>query len=247
MENKSNPKIFVVIFLVVSLIFYWLFLGRTINGVPVEQYWKIEKNYDSLKVHYNNYKSSGRQPGFIKPEEIDILREIFIFLHAKDAQAVQTKFGIPASICMAQAIIESDAGTSFLADSVFNFFGVKDILHSKRNYLDSSFACCIQHADDYNWDHFRRYANAEESFEDYGRMLLAKDVYYRCFKCGLDYKCWARRLERAGYATNKQYAEMLIAMVEMYKLDRLDTGKGYKLNPKQIERLKGEKENKRKK
>ncbi len=246
MEEKSKPWQFVVIFLVCLLI-YFLLPDRMVNGVPKRDYERILENYETLKTRYNAYKASGRQAGYITSREIDDLREIFIFLHASDAQSVWTKYRIPASVCMAQAIIESDAGTSFLADSVCNFFGMKDSEHSKRNCLDSCFECCIQHPDDYDWDHFRRYKNTQESFSDYAEKISGSSRYNRCFKCGSDYRCWARRLERAGYATNNQYAEMLIDMIEAYDLYKLDTDKPCKLTPKQIKRLTGEKNKKKKK
>lgn len=241
MEEKSNFKLLVVIFLVLLGI-YSLLPDRMVNGVTKRDYRKIVENYDTLKNRYNAYKASGRKAGYITPAEINDLREVFIFLHGNDAQHVWTKYHIPASVCMAQAIIESDAGTSFLADSVSNFFGIKDAEHSKRNCLDSCFACCIQHSDDNDWDHFRKYRNAQESFNDYGRMLQRKDIYNPCFKCGNDYKCWARRLEKAGYATNNQYAEMLIDLIERYKLQRLDIAKPYRITPNQIRRFAGEKD-----
>ncbi len=245
MEEKSKPWQFVVIFLVCLLV-YFLLPDRTINGVVKSDYEKIVENYDSLKVRYNAYKASGRKAGIMTGEQIDDLREIFIFLYASEAQEVRTKYRIPASVCMAQAIIESDAGTSFLADSVSNFFGMKDIEHSHSNYLNECFECCIQHPDDDAWDHFKRYNDPQESFTDYAEKISGSRRYNRCFKCGDDYKCWARRLEKAGYATNDQYAEMLIDLIERYKLQKLDNGKKYTLTPQQIKRLTGEKEKKKK-
>ncbi|MFM7088655.1 MAG: glycoside hydrolase family 73 protein [Candidatus Paceibacterota bacterium] len=245
MQEKAEPWQLVVTFLVLLGV-YFLLPDRMINGVSKGDYEKIVENYEKLEVRYNAYKASGRKSGFIKPEQIDDLREIFIFLHAEDAQEVWIKYHIPASVCMAQAIVESDAGTSALFNTTGNFFGIKCADHSQSSCLGKDFDDCIQYEDDYTYDHFKKCRDASESFAQYVE-VLSNPRYKKCFDCGLDYKCWARMLEKAGYATNNQYAEMLISMIERYKLQKLDGDKPYRLTPQQIKRLTGEKEKKNKK
>jgi len=131
--------------------------------------------------------------------------------------ALQKMFdhGIPASITLAQGILESGNGNSTLARKANNHFGIK--CHNWGGpgyYMD----------DDKKDECFRVYASAEESFEDHSEFLL-KNRYAGLFKLKItDYKGWAKGLKKAGYATNPQYANRLIEIIEdmqLYKLDRL--------------------------
>ncbi len=123
---------------------------------------------------------------------------------------------IPASITMAQGILESGNGNSELARKANNHFGIKcHDWDGSKVYMD----------DDSKGECFRVYASAEESFVDHSEFLKNKGRYSQLFTLEIsDYKSWANGLKEAGYATNPKYAQLLIAIIEdlkLYELDRL--------------------------
>lgn len=127
-------------------------------------------------------------------------------------QMVQSK--IPASITLAQGILESGSGNSELARKGNNHFGIKchDWTGDKM-YMD----------DDAKGECFRVYANAEQSYVDHSSFLMDKKRYSSLFQLELtDYKGWAKGLKDAGYATNPKYPELLIAIIDELKLYELD-------------------------
>lgn len=133
----------------------------------------------------------------------------------KDAAIEQMhRYKIPASITLAQALLESGAGTSYLAKNANNHFGIKVGTGWNGPYVTRD--------DDRKNEHFRKYKNVEESYEDHSQFLL-KDRYKRLFDLNpLDYKAWARGLKACGYATSPTYAERLITIIETYELDDYD-------------------------
>lgn len=121
---------------------------------------------------------------------------------------------IPASITMAQAILESGSGNSYLARKGNNHFGIK--CHGWNGDK-------IYHDDDRNDECFRKYENAELSFEDHSDFLTDNRRYAALFDLKIDdYKSWAKGLKKAGYATNPKYPKLLTDLVERLKLDELD-------------------------
>ena len=130
--------------------------------------------------------------------------------------------GIPASITLAQAIIESNAGVSTLARESNNHFGIKC-----KNYWDGR---QYYHRDDDRDASgklvpscFRMYGNVRESYRDHTRFLLNTENYKPLFAYDkTDYKLWAEGLEVSGYATDPGYAEKLIRTIEIYDLHELD-------------------------
>ena len=138
----------------------------------------------------------------------------------KDIAIEQMKrYRIPASITLAQGIFESGAGQSELTRRSNNHFGIKCHGWTGRTvYKD----------DDAANECFRAYDSAFESFEDHSRFLASGQRYRSLFSLSpTDYKGWARGLKAAGYATNPQYANRLIELIQLYKLYELDTAKGY--------------------
>lgn len=139
----------------------------------------------------------------------------------KDIAIEQMKrYRIPASITLAQGLFESGAGRSELARKGNNHFGIKcgDQWNGSRVY----------HDDDANNECFRAYRNAYESFEDHSKFLSGGQRYRSLFQLKVtDYKGWARGLKAAGYATNPQYAQRLIDIIQLYKLYRYDNADGY--------------------
>ena len=126
-------------------------------------------------------------------------------------------YRIPASITLAQGIIESNAGQSELATLANNHFGIKC-------HKDWSGKTYFQDDDVVN-ECFRKYEDPEESFRDHSYFLTRRDRYQPLFNLDVDdYRGWAKGLKSAGYATNPRYAELLIKTIENYGLFRFDRG-----------------------
>ncbi|MFR9164897.1 MAG: glucosaminidase domain-containing protein [Dysgonomonas sp.] len=125
------------------------------------------------------------------------------------------KYKIPASITLGQGILESGAGNSELTKKSNNHFGIK--CHSDWK------GPTVTARDDRPNDCFRKYKKAEESFEDHSRFLAEKSRYSFLFSLDItDYKGWAKGLQKAGYATDKAYANKLIKIIEDYELFLFD-------------------------
>lgn len=128
----------------------------------------------------------------------------------------QADYGIPASITMAQALLESAAGQSELAKNARNHFGIK--------CTSEWFGGVYYYDDDRKGECFRQYRDAAESFKDHS-LFLKRPRYTTCFEIAVeDYEGWARRLRECGYATDPNYAPKLIKLIEDYRLDTLANG-----------------------
>jgi len=126
-------------------------------------------------------------------------------------------YRIPASITLAQGIIESRAGQSRMAIEANNHFGIK----CHKEWLGKTF----YQEDDTPNDCFRKYDSPQESFRDHSYFLTQRERYRGLFKLDLsDYRGWAQGLQSAGYATNPAYAEILIRTIEKYGLSQYDKG-----------------------
>jgi len=124
---------------------------------------------------------------------------------------------IPASITLAQGILESGSGNSELTRQSNNHFGIKCYDWTGEK---------VYHDDDIKDDCFRKYAKAEESFEDHSK-FLKKPRYASLFELEItDYKGWAKGLKQCGYATDPKYADRLITLIETYELTKYDTASG---------------------
>jgi flagellum-specific peptidoglycan hydrolase FlgJ len=139
----------------------------------------------------------------------------YIARYSNIAIAEMEKYGIPASISLAQGLIESRAGTSKLARSNNNHFGIKCFSRRCRK------GHCSNFTDDTHKDFFRKFPNAWESWREHSK-LLSSGRYAKLRKHGRDYRKWAYGLKSVGYATDRTYAEKLIGMIERYNLDRFD-------------------------
>lgn len=132
--------------------------------------------------------------------------------------------GVPASITLAQGILESNAGQSVLATKGNNHFGIKchNDWRGKTMKMD----------DNAPKECFRVYPNAEASFRDHSDFLRSRDRYKSLFELKqTDYKGWARGLKKAGYATDPGYADKLITLIEDYELYRFDKGVKVSVKP----------------
>ena len=123
--------------------------------------------------------------------------------------------GIPASITLAQGILESGAGKGKLAQTANNHFGIK--CHTGWN------GETVRHDDDAAQECFRKYNHASESYRDHSLFLTTRTRYSKLFKLNKgDYKAWARGLKDAGYATDVKYPDKLIGLIERYELYKYD-------------------------
>ncbi len=123
--------------------------------------------------------------------------------------------GIPASITLAQGILESGAGTGDLSVQANNHFGIK----CHKEWTGPS----IKHDDDTAQECFRKYEHAEESYRDHSYFLTSRAWYKPLFSLPKNnYKAWARGLKKAGYATDVKYPEKLIGIIERYELQQYD-------------------------
>lgn len=130
------------------------------------------------------------------------------------------KWKIPASITLAQGLLESAAGQSTLAIKGNNHFGIK----CHNGWTGPT----MLKDDDRKDDCFRVYSSAYESYEDHSKFLASGQRYRGLFSLKItDYKGWAKGLKAAGYATSPTYAQSLIDVIERYGLAQYDNAKGY--------------------
>lgn len=141
----------------------------------------------------------------------------YVNLYKDLAVAEMKRTGIPASITLAQGIIESDCGHSSLAREANNHFGIK----CHDDWTGPKFT----HTDNKRNECFRKYSRAEESFYDHSDFLKSVSRYSFLFSLNsTDYKAWAHGLKKAGYATNPDYPNMLIRTIEENNLGYFDHG-----------------------
>ena len=143
------------------------------------------------------------------------------------------KYDIPASITLAQGILESGNGRSQLASKSNNHFGIKCHVGWKGQK--------VYHDDDEKGECFRKYKFVETSYKDHSEFLSGRRRYANLFKLRKsDYKGWAKGLKKAGYATDKKYPKKIIKIIETYNLYEFD-----KFTKKDLKRGKREKPKKR--
>lgn len=138
----------------------------------------------------------------------------YITLFKTIAQEEMRLYGIPASITLAQGILESNSGKGRLAVEANNHFGIK--CHEWTGDR-------IYHDDDASQECFRKYNDSKYSYRDHSLFLTQRSRYAALFKLKKeDYKGWARELKKAGYATDKKYPDKLISLIERYGLQAYD-------------------------
>lgn len=138
----------------------------------------------------------------------------YIAVYKDIAVSEMKQYGIPASITLAQGILESGSGRGRLAVKANNHFGIK--CHDWKGAK-------IYHDDDRAQECFRKYRNANKSFRDHSEFLANRKRYAKLFQLDKDdYKGWAKELRRAGYATDRKYPQKLISLIERYELYKFD-------------------------
>ena len=186
--------------------------NQEVKVVPsTEALKEVEKAVEETKKDTNSYLSD--------------VTLIYIEKFAPLAMEEMRKFKIPASITLAQGILESGSGQSSLASKSNNHFGIKCHTSWKGEK--------VYHDDDEKGECFRKYKYTATSYQDHSLFLSTRFRYASLF--GLDnddYKAWAKGLKKAGYATDRKYPNKLISYIEKYELYKYDKmvleGQNYK-------------------
>lgn len=164
-----------------------------------------ERDYPDNIKHERNNRS---RASFESPVEY------YIYKFAPVAMNEMELYGIPASITLAQGILESGSGRGKLTRKSNNHFGIKC-----NGWKGEK----VYHDDDKAQECFRKYKDAKYSFRDHSLFLSGRRRYAFLFSLRKDdYKAWARGLKKAGYATDPRYPQKLISLIEKYQLDRYD-------------------------
>ncbi len=147
----------------------------------------------------------------------------YVIQYKNVAMGNMKSYGIPASIILAQGILESGAGRGTLAQNSNNHFGIK----CHKDWTGET----VRHDDDAEQECFRKYKDPSESYKDHALFLTTRNRYAGLFRLEKDdYEGWARGLRAAGYATDPKYPEKLISYIERYNLHQYDAqvlGKNY--------------------
>ena len=178
-------------------------------------------NVSNLANTYSNL--SNGQKGLASSEDEALRAEKrrkqlkYVKRFAKAAQAEMEKFGIPASITLAQGLLESNVGESKLATHNKNHFGIKCFSRScKKGH-------CSNFTDDSHKDFFRIYKSSWDSYRAHSLLLKGSSRYQPLFQLNRkDYRGWAHGLKKAGYATDKRYGEKLINLIDDLDLHQYD-------------------------
>ncbi len=175
---------------------------------------------NNLANTFTNLTFIADDPNASKKDKAFALKKLkqlaYVKRFAKTAQTEMEKYNIPASITLAQGLLESNVGESRLATQNNNHFGIK--CFSKKCKKGH----CANYTDDSHKDFFRKYKSTWESFRAHSKLLQAKR-YRPLYKLDKkDYKGWAHGLKKAGYATDKKYAPKIIQLIEDLGLDVYD-------------------------
>ena len=174
-----------------------------------------EREVVHKKVEDNSTNQSSKEASNKEESAVYIAStEDYLATFGPIAQEEMRLYGIPASITLAQGILESNSGKGRLAIEANNHFGIK--CHDWTGDR-------IFHDDDASQECFRKYIDAKYSFRDHSLFLTGRKRYSGLFDLGKsDYKAWAKGLKAAGYATDRKYPDKLIGLIERYELYKLD-------------------------
>ena len=173
---------------------------------------KSEESKKEVKAKKEKPKKKKSKKVIIVPKILNT--EDYVKYYSNIAMDEMVQFGIPASITLAQGILESGAGKGRLAVQANNHFGIK--CHDWNGKK-------IYHDDDEEQECFRKYDNPEYSYRDHSIFLTNRGRYSFLFDLKRDdYKQWAKGLKKAGYATDPKYPQKLIDLIERYELYKYD-------------------------
>lgn len=211
MKFKNNNTMRNIFYSLILIFVIWVLVQpRPTNDiVTYHNDYRIDSNYltpiEPLTESVNTMS--------VVPKRKENAVDLYIKRYSKTAVEEMKLYGIPASITLAQGIVESNAGRSNLSVKHNNHFGMKWRKGRAEGYA--------VYSDDSPRDKFVVYKSAWRSFRDHSILLAKSDRYKRLFKSN-DYKRWAKGLKDCGYATNKSYDKMLISVIEKYKLYKFD-------------------------
>ena len=178
----------------------------------------IETKKTETSTASNNSKNESKTEVLEATSKVKVTTEIvlaYIDQYKDVAKKNMKNHGVPASIALAQAILESGAGTGDLSSQANNHFGIK----CHKDWNGES----VKHDDDEAQECFRKYDKVYDSYEDYAAFLKGRKWYQPLFKLEKnDYKGWAYGLKKAGYATDPNYPSKLIGIIERYQLNKYD-------------------------
>ena len=176
--------------------------------------------YSATKTAKSKQNTSGNRETetMISTSKTTVYTDV-VFSYINDFKSIaksnMKEYGIPASIILAQGILESGAGRGNLAKRSNNHFGIK--CHTGWEGEK------VYHDDDADQECFRKYIDPAESYKDHALFLTSRSRYSSLFKLGKDdYEAWANGLRKAGYATDPRYPEKLITYIEKYNLHQYD-------------------------
>lgn len=174
---------------------------------------KAPEDFSSEKDYPDNIAEAKKEPASPR-STYKTKTERYIYTYATIAKNEMELYGIPASITLAQGILESGSGSGPLTQKSNNHFGIK---------CNGWEGAKVYHDDDRAQECFRKYKDPKYSFRDHSLFLSERNRYAFLFSLDKDdYKGWARGLKKAGYATDPRYPHKLIALIERYDLDRFD-------------------------
>jgi flagellum-specific peptidoglycan hydrolase FlgJ len=177
---------------------------------------------NSVAVQTPHHSGPAKNPG----AEFDLVATSTVRTYEEEIKLYVTNFneiakqnmklhGVPASITLAQGILESGAGKGKLALSANNHFGIK----CHKGWTGDS----VKHDDDAEQECFRKYEQPQESYKDHSLFLTSRPRYASLFKLDKgDYQSWAKGLKAAGYATDVKYPDKLIGLIERFELYKFD-------------------------
>tara|TARA_Y100000022_G_scaffold165159_1_gene149347 strand:+ start:2162 stop:2749 length:588 start_codon:yes stop_codon:yes gene_type:complete len=176
---------------------------------------KVMKKFLLLFVLISFSSCSTLKTASVVEKSVEDKIKLYIKKFAPAAVKNMRFYKIPASITLAQGVLESGYGESTLATKANNHFGIK----CHKGWKGKS----ITHDDDEENECFRSYKNPLKSYRDHSLFLVDRDRYKSLFELKRkDYEGWAKGLKAAGYATDPKYAEKLISLIERFELTRFD-------------------------
>lgn len=207
--------VFAVLFLLVACHSSKPVVRTTKPGTPTRS---VKKPVSSTQASKKTSKSTKEPEVLEATSNVKVTPEI-VTKYIDDFKGIaknnMTQYGIPASITLAQGILESGSGTGVLSVKANNHFGIK----CHQGWTGPS----VRHDDDSAQECFRKYEKASESYRDHSLFLTTRSRYASLFELPKDdYKAWAKGLKAAGYATDPKYPDKLISLIERYQLYQYD-------------------------
>jgi flagellum-specific peptidoglycan hydrolase FlgJ len=224
-QQLNNTKYSFMLKKIISFLLIGTIIGcGSSKSIIVTTKQPVKWKYSKIKQSNNKAKKGSSSNALMSSKTMNTndVTNAYIAQYNAVAMANMKAYGIPASIILAQGILESGAGKGDLAVTANNHFGIKchNDWTGDKVYKD----------DDSPQECFRKYNKASESYQDHAMVLTGKKRYSNLFTLPKgDYKAWAKGLKEAGYATDPNYPEKLISYIESYNLSQFDAkvlGKG---------------------